>query len=79
MPAPRDRRLASAALLRLIAFARADGWVPVFSNGRLKRLCKPSLPPIHLGAPKALRSGSTATGHAGADDGRRTKVGQVRR
>lgn len=79
MPAPHDRRLASAALLRLIAFARADGWVPVFANGRLERLCKPSLPPIHLGAPEALPSGSTAPGRAGADDGRRTNDGQVRR
>lgn len=79
MPAPRDRRLASAALQCLIAFARAEGWVPVFANGRLKRLCKPRLPPIHLGAPEALYSGSAAPGHAGADDGRRTKDGQVLR
>lgn len=78
MPAPRDRRATRAALQRLVAFARVDGWVPVFANGRLKRLCKPSLPPIHLGAPEMLHRGSEAHERAGADGGPRANDGRSR-
>ncbi|WP_372178668.1 hypothetical protein ACCQ23_10350 [Xanthomonas axonopodis pv. phyllanthi] len=40
-----------AALRRLIAFARREGWRIVVANGQLRSLRKPGLPAIHLGAP----------------------------
>ncbi|QBH01345.1 hypothetical protein ACQR5S_20075 [Xanthomonas oryzae pv. oryzicola] len=51
MPTRIDAPATAAAMARLIAFARSEGWELVASEGVLPSLRKPGLPTIHLGAP----------------------------